>query len=139
MEVLRKISKEQLLTYQRRQPKLSDLELISLSLTSEFMGIDSENDLFRKLPKSISSKIERSVYNKRRRRLSNNLNVIRLKLASYFNDFENYFIVDSMPLEKRNHSRNRLYVIYPNITIKKMRKIILTLTVVLGVVTFSNA
>ncbi len=119
MEVLRKISKEQLLTYQRRQPKLSDLERINLSLTSEFMGIDSENDLFRKLPKSISSKIERSVYNKRRRRLSNNLNVIRLKLASYFNDFENYFIVDSMPLEKRNHSRNRLYVIYPNITIKK--------------------
>ena len=27
LEVLRKISKEQLLTYQRRTPKLSDLEL----------------------------------------------------------------------------------------------------------------
>jgi len=102
--VLRKISKEQLLTYQRRQPKLRDLELISL--TSEFMSIDSENDLFRKLPKSISSKIERSVYNKRRRRLSINLDAIRLKLASYFNDFENYFIVDSMPLEVCKLSRS---------------------------------
>jgi len=53
LEVLQKISKEQLLAYQRRRPKVSDLELISLSLTAEFMGIDSENDLFRKLPKII--------------------------------------------------------------------------------------
>ena len=42
LEVLIKISKEQLITYQRRTPKLSDLELISLSLTAEFMSIDSE-------------------------------------------------------------------------------------------------
>lgn len=63
LEVLQKISKQQLLSYQRRQPKMSDLELISLSFTAEFMGIDSENDLFRKLPKAISLKIERSVYN----------------------------------------------------------------------------
>jgi hypothetical protein len=34
LEVLRKISKEQLLIYQRRKPKMSDLELISLSLTA---------------------------------------------------------------------------------------------------------
>ena len=70
LEVLRKISKERLLPYQRRQPKLSDLELVSLSLTAEFMGIDSENDL----------------------------NTIRLKLASHFNEFEAYFVVDSMSL-----------------------------------------
>ena len=50
LEVLRKISKEQLLTYQRRTPKFSDLELVGLSLTSEFMSIDSEMDLFRQLP-----------------------------------------------------------------------------------------
>mgnify|MGYP006117306185 FL=1 len=106
LEVLRKISKEQLLAYQRRQPKLSDLELISLSLTAEFMGIDSENDLFRKLPKKIASKIERSVYNRRRRKLANDLNDIRLKLASAFNEFENYFVVDSMPLEVCKLSRS---------------------------------
>lgn len=106
LEVLRKISKERLLPYQRRQPKLSDLELVSLSLTAEFMGIDSENDLFRKLPKVINSKIERSVYNKRRRKLSNDLNTIRLKLASHFNEFEDYFVVDSMPLEVCKLSRS---------------------------------
>ena len=65
-EVLRKKSKDQLLVYQRRQLRLSDLELVNLSLTAEFMGIDSENDLFRKLPKCISSKVERSVYSRRR-------------------------------------------------------------------------
>ena len=106
LEVLRKISKEQLLAYQRRQPKFSDLELISLSLTAEFMGIDSENDLFRKLPINISEKIERSVYNRRRRKLANALNTIRVKLASTFNEFENYFIVDSMPLEVCKLSRS---------------------------------
>jgi hypothetical protein len=106
LEVLKKISKDQLLTYQRRKPKMSDLELISLNLTAEFMGIDSENDLFRKLPTSISSKIERSVYNRRKRNLFEHMNVIRLKLASFFNDFENYFVVDSMPLEVCKLSRS---------------------------------
>ena len=61
LEVLRKVSKEQLLTYQRRKPKMSDLELISLSLTAEFMSIDSENDLFMHLPELLLLKIERSV------------------------------------------------------------------------------
>ncbi len=70
LEILRNISKENLLAYQRRKSKMNDLELIALSLTAEYMGIDSENDLFRKLPKSLSSKIERSVYNRRRRRLA---------------------------------------------------------------------
>ena len=106
LEVLREISKEQLLTYQRRQPKLSDLELVCLSLTAEFMGIDSENDLFRKLPKTLSLKIERSVYNRRRRRLVDLLDDLRLKLASHFNEFEDCFVVDSMPLEVCKLSRS---------------------------------
>jgi hypothetical protein len=106
LKVLQEISKEQLLVYQRRQPKLSDLELISLNLTAEFMGIDSESDLFRKLPKSISTKIERSVYNRRRRGLVNHINTIRLKLAAHFNEFEDYFIIDSMPLEVCKLSRS---------------------------------
>ncbi|MDX8554141.1 IS982 family transposase [Tenacibaculum sp. 1B UA] len=106
LKVLQKISKHQLLTYQRRQPKLNDLELISLSLTAEYMGIDSENNLFRQLPDTISSKIERSVYNRRRRKLINHIDNIRLKLASHFNEFENYFIIDSMPLEVCKLSRS---------------------------------
>ncbi len=106
LEVLRKISKDQLLSYQRRQPKLSDLGLVSLSLTAEFMGIDSENDLFRKLPKLLLAKIERSVYNRGRRKLGDYINNIRLRLASHFNGFEDYFVVDSMPLEVCELSRS---------------------------------
>jgi len=106
LEVLRKISKDQLLVYQRRKPQLSDLEVIALSLTAEYMSIDSENHLFRKLPDLILQKIERSVYNRRRKRLATHLDQIRLKLASYFNEFEDCFIVDSMPLEVCKLSRS---------------------------------
>lgn len=84
LEVLKKLSNETLLSYQRRIPKLSDLELISLALTAEYMGIDSENHLFRHIPQVIKNKIERSVYNRRKRRLSDSINEIRLKLVQHF-------------------------------------------------------
>ena len=106
LEVLRKISKDNLLSYQRRVPKLKDLELISLALTAEFMSIDSENHLFRQIPKTIKCKIERSVYNCRKRRLANNINDLRVKLSRSFNEFEKYFIIDSMPVEVCKLSRS---------------------------------
>lgn len=106
LEVLRKISNDNLLKHQRRTPKLSDLELITLSLTAEYMGIDSENHLFRILPKFFTDKIERTVYNRRRRRLMSFTNIIRLQLSQIFNEFVNYFIVDSMPLEVCKISRS---------------------------------
>ncbi|MFT5253880.1 MAG: hypothetical protein ACI87N_002933 [Flavobacteriales bacterium] len=70
------------------------------------MSIDSENDLFRNLPKPLLSKIKRSVYNRRKGNLFNHIDVSRLKLASFFNDFENYFVVDSMLLEVWKLSRS---------------------------------
>ena len=106
LEVLRKISNENLLSYQRRTPKLKDLELISLALTAELMGIDSENHLFRQIPKTIKCKIERSVYNRRKRRLANSINDLRMKIAKSFNEFEKFFIIDSMPVEVCKLSRS---------------------------------
>ncbi|WP_262250012.1 IS982 family transposase [Parapedobacter soli] len=90
---------QQQLAVQRKRPCMSDLEVISLSLTAEYLGVDSESDLFRKLPSCLACKIERTVYNRRKRRLLPYLDVIRMKLAESFNEFENMFIVDSMPLE----------------------------------------
>ena len=53
-----------------RKLKMSDLEVIALSLTSEFMSIDSENSFFNPLQNGqISNLIERSQYNKRRKKL----------------------------------------------------------------------
>ncbi|MCT4312929.1 IS982 family transposase [Elizabethkingia anophelis] len=106
LEVLREISNENLVSYQRRIPKLKDLELISLALTAEFMRIDSENHLFRHIPKTIRQKIDRSVYNRRKRRLANKIDEIRIKLARIFNEFENIFIIDSMPIEVCKLSRS---------------------------------
>lgn len=99
LEVLREISTERQLPMQRRRPSMSDLEVICLSLTAEYMGIDSDNNLFRQLPECFTGKIERSVYNRRKRRLMPYQNTIRLKLAESFNESEDIFIVYSMPLE----------------------------------------
>src|SRR5690554_1064016 len=51
--------------YQIRKPKLTDLRIIAINLTSEYMSIDSEHQLFRILPSEIKLLIERSVYNRR--------------------------------------------------------------------------
>jgi hypothetical protein len=104
--VLREIAKDDLLPHQRRKPKLSDLELISLNLTAEYKGIDSENDLFRKLPLSLSTRIERSVYNRRKRKLLPYIRQIQQQLAQRFNEFETYFLIDSMPLEICKNARS---------------------------------
>ncbi len=85
---------------------MTDKELIAVNLTAEYMGVDSEHQLFRILPNSILSKIERSVYNRRKGRLFSYIEQIRNKIANRFNEFEDYYIVDSMPLEvcKLSHS-----------------------------------
>ncbi len=83
-----------------RKQKMSDLEVVALSLTAEFMSIDSENSLFKEIDKQqMPNLIERSQFNKRRRKLFLFLEEVRTKLASRFLEFEDYFIVDSMPLE----------------------------------------
>jgi hypothetical protein len=95
-----------------RKEKMSDLEVVALSLTAEFMSIDSENSLFKEINnQQIPNLIERSQFNKRRRKLFFFLEEVRIKLASYFLEFEDYFIVDSMPLEICKFSRhNRIKI-----------------------------
>lgn len=98
-----------------RKPKMTDIEVIALSLTAEYMSIDSENYLFKQINQSeIPNLIERSQYNKRRRKLFLFSELIRTKLASRFLEFENYFIVDSMPLEICKFSRHNRVKICKN-------------------------
>ena len=86
-----------------RRPKFSDIELIALSLTSESLSIDSENNLFMKLNteynKQIPNLINRSKYNIRRRQLFMQIEKIREILSDKIINAENIFIIDSMPLE----------------------------------------
>jgi Transposase DDE domain len=95
-----------------RKEKMSDLEVVALSLTAEFMSIDSENSLFKEINKQqIPNLIERSQFNKRRRKLFLFLEEVRVKLASHFLEFEDHFIVDSMPLEICKFARhNRIKI-----------------------------
>lgn len=95
-----------------RKEKMSDLEIVAMSLTTEFMSIDSENSLFKQITKAeIPNLIERSQFNKRRKKLFLFSEQIRTKLASNFLEFEDYFIVDSMPLEICKFSRhNRIKI-----------------------------
>ena len=97
---LRKISENENLYFKPIKPKLSDIELISLIILAEFKSIDSEYQLFREIKGfDIESKIERSVYNRRKRKLFVFIEEIRMKMVEKLNDFETYFVVDSMPLE----------------------------------------
>ena len=99
LQVLNTIEPKDSFINQIRKAKLSDKELISINLTSEYMSIDSECQLFRILPFDLSQKIERSVYNRRKRNLFEFQEQIRQKLVPLFHEFENCFIIDSMPLE----------------------------------------
>lgn len=83
-----------------RKPKMTDFQVIALSLTAEYMSLDSENLLFQMIPRdSISNLLERSQFNKRRRKLFPLTELIRTTLSRSFLEFEDYFVVDSMPLE----------------------------------------
>ena len=95
-----------------RKEKISDLEVVAMSLTAEFMSIDNENSLFKQTTKAeILNLIERSQFNKRRKKMFLFSEQIRTNLTSDFLEFEDYFIVDSMPLETCKFSRhNRIKI-----------------------------
>lgn len=105
LETLQMVEPKMNFLNQIRKPKLSDIELIAIDLTSEYMSIDSEYQLFRTLPFVLSSKIERSVYNRRKRKLFFHRELLRKKLATQIATHD-YFIVDSMPLEVCKLSRS---------------------------------
>ena len=92
-------------------PQFSDLEVISLSLTAEYMSLDSENWLFNKIKADYADDfprlIERTRFNRRKRQLFDVVEKIRQQLAHRFLEFEEYFIIDSMPLEVCRISREK--------------------------------
>jgi hypothetical protein len=84
---------------QIRLPKLTDKQLIALALAAESLGIDSERYLFKQLPLTLSSQIDRSVFNRRRRQLMFKIEHFRQRISSVLVPSEDYYFVDSMPLE----------------------------------------
>lgn len=106
LDEFRKLSIEENFYYKPIHPKLSDLELITLNITAEYCGIDSEHQLFRVLQgTALSALIERSVYNKRKRKLFAYIDHLRKKLVQKLSCAWDNFIVDSMPLEVCKNAR----------------------------------
>ena len=84
------------------EPKFSDLSVMSLSLTAEYLSIDSENHLFAKLAVdyagAFTNLIDRTNYNRRKRKLFQVMERVRKRLVSDLNEEQDYFIIDSEPL-----------------------------------------
>lgn len=103
---LRKLSLTENFYFKPIKPKLSDLELIAINISAEYLSIDSEYQLFRYLSNSkLDGLIERSVYNRRKRKLFYHMENVRKLMVAKFNDVETTFIVDSMPLEICKNAR----------------------------------
>ena len=86
LELLHEIEREDNFLNQIRKPKLSDKELLALSLAAETLGIDSEHFLFKQLPKCVEGRIERSVYNRRARKLGFKLEELRSVMVDILDD-----------------------------------------------------
>ena len=71
LKELRKLTIKENFYFKPIKPKLSDLELIAINISAEYLSIDSEYQLFRYLSNSkLKGMIERSVFNRRKRKLS---------------------------------------------------------------------
>lgn len=86
----------------RHAPKMTDIEVVTLALTAESLGIDSENLLFFKLKKEFSADFprltDRSNYNRRRKRLQDYIAWVAEPVAAIISPGNKQFILDSIPV-----------------------------------------
>lgn len=83
-------------------PRFSDLEVVSLSLTMESIGLDSENYLFSKLGEysnELPHLISRRQFNDRRKLTANLCKEIRERIVTEIDGGEEFFCIDSKPIE----------------------------------------
>lgn len=91
-------------------PSFSDVEVIALSLTAEYLSIDSENLLFKKIKADYADAFpnlhSRPQFNRRRRALFSLVERLRQTLVTPFLDQENVFLTDSKPLPICEYARS---------------------------------
>ncbi len=91
-------------------PKMSDKQIIALSICAESMGIDSENYFLSKLQSDYSDhfpKIHITRYNKRRKILMHRIHELTQKIGDKITSGEDYFLVDSIPIPVCKISREK--------------------------------
>lgn len=83
-------------------PKMSDLEVVSLSITADVVGIFSENLLFSVLKTDYScafpNLVHRITYNRRRKKLQPYIAQVAVRMSELVNPSNNLYVLDSMPL-----------------------------------------
>lgn len=101
--------------YYPNQPKMSDLEIITLSILAEHLSISSENLLFAKLRSDYKLQfpnlLSRPRFNIRRRRLHAYINEVSVSLANQLSYKNETLIIDSAPIpicENARISRSRI-------------------------------
>ena len=84
-------------------PKFSDLEVVALSLAAESESIDSEKWLFdyklQEYKEQIPNLISRRQFNERRKKTAGLCEAIRKRIALKMDGGEDFFLVDSKPVE----------------------------------------
>jgi hypothetical protein len=92
-------------------PKFLDVSIISLSLTAECLGIDSENYLFSKLLTEYGNEFKDMIstrqYNDRRKLLFEKTEQVRKLMSGRLNKQADVFAIDSMPIEICKISRQQ--------------------------------
>ena len=92
-------------------PKMSDLDVLSLAVTSECLGIDSENLLWSKIQKDYLDKfpnlIHRTRYNARRKSLGAWLIYCCDVWSEQVSENDDLFIIDSIPIPVCKISREK--------------------------------
>jgi hypothetical protein len=86
----------------KKVPKMSDLQIVALSLTAESLSIDSENLLFSKLKteylQDFPNLIDRSNFNRRRKRMAYYISLVSERISNEIDHCQDSYIVDSLPI-----------------------------------------
>ncbi|SDP69812.1 Transposase DDE domain-containing protein [Mucilaginibacter sp. OK268] len=85
--------------------RFTDTDVVTLSLTADFLGLNSENYLFASLKSDYKGcfphLLSRRQYNDRRKRLANEINQVRNIISGKMNKTrktQDIYVIDSMPL-----------------------------------------
>jgi hypothetical protein len=101
------------LQFYPRKPKMSDLQVIALSCVMEALGIDSENLLWSKLKKDYPNQfrelIDRSRFNRRRKRLQPLISTLQEQISSRLEDQSKVMVIDSIPVPVVKLAREKTY------------------------------
>ncbi len=97
-----KLNQQDNVQFYPKLPKMNDCSIITLSICAESLGIDSENYFWSKLKKDYCTGfpdlIDRSNFNKRRRRLQLYIHEVNRQLSEVLNEGEDVYLVDSIPV-----------------------------------------